>query len=272
MGTGPVAASGTRERTPAANRLLLVCAGALLFALFATPAALFQTEFLHRQRLYSPFDISLLQQVAGTIGALGVLVGGRLADTHGRRPVAVVSVLGATAATMWSYLAHGWPLWFSATCGQFFLYATAPVLGVYGAELFATRSRARSAGLVAASSAVGGVCGLLAVGALAGRFGTASPDLGPALAVVAIGPALLLVLLVVAYPETAGLALEELAPQARLPAQVEDGRRQEGRRQDGRRQDGQRQEGRDEEGQDEEGRSGKVRGEKVRAEGATPGK
>lgn len=195
------------------GRLLLVCAGAVLFALFAAPASQFQTEFLRQQRHYSAFGISVLQQTAGTIGALGVLVGGRLADTHGRRPVAVACVMGATAATLWSYLAHGWLLWLATTSGQFFLYATAPVLGVYGAELFATASRARSAGLVAASSSVGGVLGLLAVGALGGHFGS----LGPALAALAVGPLLLVVLLIVAYPETAGIALEDLAPSPRGP-------------------------------------------------------
>ena len=211
-GTGPSGTGTLRTdilRT-GNGRLLLVCTGAVLFALFATPASLFQTEFLHQQRHYSPFGISVLQQVAGTIGALGVLFGGRLADTHGRRPVAVVSVAGATVATLLAYLAHGWLMWFATTSSQFFLYATAPVLGVYGAELFATRTRARSAGLVAASSSVGGVSGLLAVGALADRLGT----LGPALAVMAIGPLLLVALLLVAYPETAGTALEDLAPEA----------------------------------------------------------
>ncbi len=197
----------------ARGRLLLVCAGAVLFALFAAPASQFQTEFLRQQRHYSAFGISVLQQTAGTIGALGVLVGGRLADTHGRRPVAVACVMGATAATLWSYLAHGWLLWLATTSGQFFLYATAPVLAVYGVELFATASRARSAGVVAASSSVGGVLGLLAVGALGGHFGT----LGPALAALAVGPLLLVLLLVVAYPETAGIALEDLAPSPRGP-------------------------------------------------------
>ena len=190
------------------GRLGLVGAGAVLFALFAAPASQFQTQFLRQERHYSALGISVLQQAAGTIGVLGVLVGGRLADTHGRRPVAVACVVGATAATLWSYLAHGSSLWFATTASQFFLYATAPVLGVYGAELFATTSRARSAGLVAAASAVGGVSGLLAVGALAGHFGT----LGPALAVLAIGPILLVLLLVVAYPESAGISLEDLAP------------------------------------------------------------
>ena len=112
-----------------------------LFAVFAAPASQFQTQFLRQERHYSAISISVLQQVAGTIGAIGVLVGGRLADTHGRRPVAVICVAGATLTIIWSYLAHGWLMWCAATAGQFFLYATAPVLGVYGAELFATSTR-----------------------------------------------------------------------------------------------------------------------------------
>jgi MFS family permease len=204
--SAPVAA---RLRGPARGRLLLVGAGALLLALFASPASQFETQFLRQQRHYGPLAISVLEQVAGTIGGLGVLVGGRLADTHGRRPVAVACVAGATIATLASYLGHSWLMWGAAVASQFFFYATAPALGVYGAELFATSSRARSAGLVAAASALGGVAGLLATGALGGAIGT----LAPALAVLAVGPVLLVVLLVVAYPETAGVSLEELAPE-----------------------------------------------------------
>src|SRR5262249_47291628 len=156
-------------------RLALVCAGAILFALFAAPASQFQTQFLRQQRDYSAVGISVFQQLAGTIGALGVLVGGRLADTHGRRPVAVGAVAGATAATLATYVAHHWLMWGTATVAQFCFYATGPALGVYGAELFATPVRARSAGLVAASSAVGGVLGLLATGALSAGIGTLAP-------------------------------------------------------------------------------------------------
>jgi MFS family permease len=192
--------------TPGA-RLGLVCAGAALFALFATPATEFETQFLRHERHYSALTISLLEQLAGTIGAVGVLFGGRLADTRGRRPVAAACVAGATAGTMCFYLSHGVVLWAWATIGQFFLYASAPALGVYGAELFATATRARAAGLVAASAAVGGVAGVLATGAGAGHVG----HLAPALAALCTGPVLLIVLLALAYPETAGVALEDLS-------------------------------------------------------------
>lgn len=192
---------------PINRRLILVCAGAALFALFALPAGQFQTEFLRDQRHYSALGISVLQQLSGTLGGLGVLVGGRLADTHGRRPVGIASVAGAAVATLAAYLAHGWAMWGATTVSQFFLCATVPVLGVYGAELFATRARARSAGLVAAASAVGGVTGLLAAGWLYARVGT----LAPALAVLAAGPLVLAVMLALAYPESAGAPLDELS-------------------------------------------------------------
>jgi MFS family permease len=196
-------------RSPA-GRLALVCGGAFLFALFASPASQFQTQFLRHERHYSPLAISVLEQLAGTLGGLGVLVGGRLADTHGRRPVAIACVAAATVTTLASYLAHHWLMWASTTASQFFFYATAPALGVYGVELFATSTRARSAGLVAAAAAIGAVAGLLATGALDDTLGT----LAPALGVLAVGPILLVVLLVVAYPESSGVALEELTASA----------------------------------------------------------
>lgn len=205
------AARGVAGRAAApwapSGRLVLVCAGAALFALFATPAGEFETQFLRHERHYSALGISLIEQLAGTIGALGVLFGGRLADTHGRRPIAAASVAGACLATLVAYASHSALLWASTIAAQFFMYATGPALGVYGAELFATSARARSAGLVAAFSAIGGVVGAVATGALAGQLGS----LGPALAIMAVGPLLLVLLLAVAYPETAEVELEELS-------------------------------------------------------------
>jgi len=203
------ASKGSRLSLPAPSRLALVAAGALLLALFATPAEQFQTEFLRRQRGYSPVSISVLQQLAGTLGGLGGLLGGRLADTHGRRPVGAASVALAMAATLVSYFFRGWLMWSGAAIGELCLYATVPVLGVYGAELFATRSRARAAGSVGAATALGGATGLLVAGALAGPKGA---GLAPTLGVLALGPVLLVVLLFSCYPETARASLEQLAP------------------------------------------------------------
>jgi MFS family permease len=57
----------------------------------------------------------------------------------------------------------------------------------------------------------GSVIGLLVAGYLSDRWG----GLGPALAVLSVGPALMAVLVLVAYPETAHRELEELNPEDR---------------------------------------------------------
>ena len=68
--------------------------------------------------------------------------------------------------------------------------------------------RSRSTGLIAIAFAAGGVTGLAATGLLSQAIGT----IGPALAVMAVGPLGLVVLIVTRYPETAGRELEDLNP------------------------------------------------------------
>ncbi|HET9060899.1 MAG TPA: hypothetical protein VFN61_13340, partial [Acidimicrobiales bacterium] len=81
---------------------------------------------------------------------------------------------------------------------------TAPVLSVYGAELFATSNRAARAGMAAAASALGASTGLLALPAMT----SGARDFGRGLAFLAAGPALLAILLATRFPESAGTELE----------------------------------------------------------------
>jgi putative MFS transporter len=206
----PATRRSGRPRNPShARRLVLLCGGAFLLSLFATPSGQFQNEFLRTERSFSAAQISAFSLVCGTIGGLGVLLGGRLADLRGRRVVAAVGVGGGIVTTLALYLSRGWPLWAWGVADSVLGYAVAPALGVYGPELFPTWQRSRSTGVVAAAYAAGGVVGLVSAGALSDRFGTFAPTF----AVLAIGPAILVVLIVRAYPETAGRPLEELNPE-----------------------------------------------------------
>jgi MFS family permease len=195
------------------RRLALLCGGGFLFSLFATPSGQFQNEFLRTERAFSATRISAFSLICGTIGGLGVLLGGRLADLRGRRLVAAVGTGGGIVTTLALYVSRGWPLWAWGVADSVLGYAVAPALGVYGPELFPTWQRSRATGLVAAAYAAGGVAGLVAAGALSDRFRT----FAPAFAVLAIGPAVLVVLIVRAYPETAGRPLEELNPDDEAP-------------------------------------------------------
>lgn len=188
------------------RRLLVLGAASLAYALFATPASQFSNQFLRVERHFSAVRISVIEQVAGTIGGLGVLVGGRLADTRGRRPIAAAGVAAGTAATLASFFAHGWVLWAWTIAGSMLAYAVVPALAVYGPELFPTRSRSAASGLITVLGAAGGVAGLVITGVVSSLVGT----IGPALGVVALGPLVMVVLVVVAFPETAHRSLEEL--------------------------------------------------------------
>ncbi len=191
------------------RRFWLLAMSALLLSLFTAPASQLMNEFLREERGFSAARISLFTLLTNTPGAIGIVVGGRLADTRGRRLVGAVGVAGGTALTVVMVLAGGWPMWALSALGAVVGAATVPALGVYGPELFPTSLRGRANGIIAVLGVAGSVIGLLVAGFLSERW----DGLGPALAVLSVGPALMAVLVLVAYPETAHRELEELNPE-----------------------------------------------------------
>jgi MFS family permease len=190
-------------------RLTLLGAGSFLYALFATPSGQFQNEFLRTERAFSATKISAFSLFTGTIGSLGVMVGGRMADVRGRRKVAAVGVGAGILTTVAVYSTHGWPLWAWGVSDSLLSYGVAPAIGVYGPELFPTSLRSRATGIIGILYAAGGVVGLIATGLLSSAIGT----LAPAFIILGLGPAAMVALILVAYPETAGRELEELNPE-----------------------------------------------------------
>jgi MFS family permease len=191
------------------RRFWMLAVSALLLSLFTAPAGQLMNEFLRDERGFSAARISLFTLLTNTPGAIGIIVGGRLADTRGRRMVGAVGVAGGTALTVAMVLAGGWPMWALSALGAIVGAATVPALGVYGPELFPTSLRGRANGIIAILGVTGSVIGLLVAGVLSERW----DGLGPALAVLGVGPALMAVLVLVAYPETAHQELEDLNPE-----------------------------------------------------------
>ena len=140
-------------------------------------------------------------------------MGGRLADVRGRRIVGAVGLVGGVGATVLMYLSHGPGIYAWSVVGAIVGAATVPALGVYGPELFPTSLRGRANGAIGLCGVLGASTGLLVAGTLSDRFG----GLGPALSLLALGPAVLVGLVLVAYPETAHRELEDLNPEDELP-------------------------------------------------------
>jgi MFS family permease len=198
-------------RTVMSRRLALLGVAAFLLLLFRTPASQLQNDFLKEERGYTGTRIALFTVVTSTPAGLGIFVGGKLADARGRRGIGAIGVIGGTACVVAGFLSHGAGLWLWTLAGVIIGSVTIPSLGVYGPELFGTRERGFANGLVSFAGVSGSVIGLSIAGRLADRWG-----LGEALAVLAIGPAIVAVLLLTVFPETAHLELEELNPDDRV--------------------------------------------------------
>lgn len=196
------------------GRLLLLAASGVLVNLFVAPSSQFGNQYLRDERGFSGGRIGLLSVVIGTPAVIGIIAGGRIADVRGRRVVAAVALVLGTVSTLGYFFASGWEMWVVATVGTVISAAAIPALGVYGPELFPTGLRGRANGLVAVSSLLGSATGLILCGVLSDNFGR----IGPAMSILAAGPLLLAVLVMAAYPETAGRELEDLNPEDRRPS------------------------------------------------------
>ncbi len=196
------------------RRFWLLGASALLFALFIAPASQFQNEFLRNERGFSAARISLFAVSTNMWGGIGIFVGGYLADVRGRRIVGAVGVAGGVGATVLMFLSAGWGIWAWSVLGAIFGALTVPALGVYGPELFPTSLRGKANGFISAMGRIGSVVGLVAAGFLSQRMGM----IGGALTLLAIGPAIVIVLILTLYPETAHRELEDLNPEDLRPS------------------------------------------------------
>lgn len=199
-----------RERRRQRLRLLAVVA--FLAALFAAPASGLQNDFLKDERGFSASQITVFTLVTSTPAGIGALVGGYLADRRGRRRVAAAGLVVGAVTAAWAFFTSGPALWLLTLTGTVAGGLTVPALAVYGPELFGTHDRGRANGLVLTLGVMGSAAGLLTAGWLSDQLGG---RLGPALALLAAGPLIVAALVLVKFPETAGLELEDLNPEDR---------------------------------------------------------
>jgi MFS family permease len=191
------------------RRFWLLAASGFLLAVFATPATQFLNEYLRDERGYSAASITVFVLVTSTPGGLGIFFGGRLADLRGRRLIGAIGILGGTLAVVVRFGTAGAVMWLASIVGVIVGGLIVPALGVYRPELFPTSLRGRAASVVELIALAGSSVGLVVVGAAADRTG----QFGLPMAMVAVAPLVVIVLVLTLYPETAHRSLEDINPE-----------------------------------------------------------
>ncbi len=199
-----------RVNPPLDRRRFAALAAVAAFAnFFVAPASFFQNRYLREIRGFDAGMISLFTLTTATPAALGLIVGGRLADVRGRRRLIAVTIPIGTALIIVSFMVDGAPMWLSAFGGGFIGGIAFPAIAVYRAELFPTGNRGRAAGLLTASALLGGVVGILLVGTLL----DAGAGYGGVIALVGLGQLVVVGVVLAWFPETAHQELEALNPE-----------------------------------------------------------
>jgi MFS family permease len=194
------------------RRFAIVGAAAFLGNLFIAPASLFQNGYLADERGFSAGLIALFTLTTATPAAIGLIIGGRLADTGGRRRIIAVGLPLTTAALVLSYSVGGPMMWISVFVAGTLGGITYPAIAVYRTELFPTGNRSRAAGLLTASALLGGIGGLVVMGRLLDEGWSH----GEVMAMLGLGQIAVVVIVLCWYPETAHRELEELNPEDRI--------------------------------------------------------
>jgi len=197
---------GWQQLTHRPYRSRLLAAGGALFlgSAFLGPAVELANRYLDHERIFSPSRISILLAASSIPFLPMAVIGGRLADQIGRKPVAGTSITGAALCYGGFFLTTSpwiW-IWIFGPLGSSFAAPAYAAVKVYATELFPTRIRARSSAVVQAMGVAGAAMGLV----LAGWF--AHPSIGAGIAKLAGLGIAAAVVVAIGLPETARLELE----------------------------------------------------------------
>jgi MFS family permease len=212
-----VLAARTRERGRVAEvfdrryggRFVLLGATAFLTNVFAAPSSQLANRYLTGAHDFTNSEVALFRGVtAGVPGVLGILVAGRLAESRGRRPVAVVGLLVASAFQITFFLGDGVALWLAPSIAIIAAACAGVAVGAVNTELFPTEVRGTSNGFLLVCGVAGAALGLL----LATQLKDVVGGLGVGIAICGIAPIVAASVLLPRLPETRARRLDEVSP------------------------------------------------------------
>ena len=205
---------GGAARSGIGRNLVRICSVVFLTNVFIATMSIFQNRYLKDTRGYSALLVALFTVATSSPAAIGLVIGGRVADERGRRSLgAVMTPVGAVLMAA-SFATSGSVMWAFAISGAVSLGLAYPAMAVYRGELFPTHQRGLAGGLIMTASLVGGSIGLIG----AGRAVDEGMSYGSVMLVLAALPLVASFIVWTRYPETAHLTLEQINPGDADPA------------------------------------------------------
>jgi MFS family permease len=192
------------------RRFVVLAAVAFLLNIFSAPSSQLANKYLTDVHQFSNSGVALFRTVTtGLPGLFGLLLGGRLAEARGRRPIAAIALTIATLTQMVFFLSGGALIWVMAAASIVAAGAGGIALGTLGVELFPTETRGTSNGLLTVVSVFGSALGFVITALLVRNH---PGELGRAIALCGIGALLASVFLVPLLPESHAQALDDVSP------------------------------------------------------------
>lgn len=196
------------------KRFLVLAAVAFCTSVFSAPSSQFMNKYLEDVRNFSGTGIALFRTVTTAVpGLLGLLIGGRLADVRGRRPVAAIFLAVAAATQIVFFLGGGPLLWFMSAASILASGAGGIALGTLDAELFPTEVRSTSNALLIVVGVAGSSVGLVTAGGLSDPLG----GLGRSIALTGLAALFAAIVLVPLLPESGMHRLDDISPTDHTP-------------------------------------------------------
>jgi MFS family permease len=191
------------------RRFALLAAIGFLANIFNAPSSQLMNKYLSDVRDFSNSGIAIFRTVTTALpGLIGLVMGGRLAERRGRKPVAIVALLIATSTQMIFFLQGGSVLWITSAVSVLTSAAAGIALGTLDAELFPTELRGTSNALLLVVSVLGSATGLVLAGTLSDPLG----GIGRSIALCGIAGMLAAIIFVPRLPETNDQTLDEVSP------------------------------------------------------------
>lgn len=190
----------------AKTRWTILAVASFITNAFLIPTTQFRNQYLRVERHLSAVEIGAFVILTNLPGVVGLVLGGRLSETVGRKLVGTIAIVLGGGGIAIGFVSSGLGLWVWTIVGSAIIPAIVPSLGVYQTELFSTQARTLGGGYVTIAARLGSIVGVVLVGYL-----SMSISLGTSIAALFIGMVILVPILLKYFPETKGLKLEDIA-------------------------------------------------------------